>query len=65
MPSSVIANMVYDAPSATLRIVFVSGAEYEYRKVPATVYSAMQKAASKGSFLNNVIKKNYSFKKIK
>jgi hypothetical protein len=65
MPSSVILHTVYEAASSTLRVVFVSGAEYEYRKVPAAVYRAMQKATSKGSFLNHTIKGNYSFRKIK
>ena len=65
MPSSVIANMIYDAASATLRVVFVSGAVYEYRKVPAAIYNAMKTSKSKGTYLNQYIKPNYSFKKIK
>jgi len=65
MPSSVIANMIYDAASSTLRIVFVSGAVYEYRKVPAAIYSAMKTAKSKGTYLNRHIKPNYSYKKIR
>jgi hypothetical protein len=65
MPSSVIANMIYDAASSTLRVVFVSGAIYEYRKVPAAIYSAMKTARSKGTYLNQHIKPNFAFKKIK
>ena len=65
MPSSVIAHMVYEAASATLRVIFVSGAVYEYKKVPASVYDEMKSAFSKGVYLNKHIKGNYPFKKIK
>ncbi len=65
MPSSVVANMIYDTASCTLRVIFVSGAIYEYKKVPAAIYNAMKMAGSKGKYLNQHIKKNYSFKKIK
>jgi len=65
MPSSVVANMIYDAASATLRVVFVTGAVYDYRKVPPGIYQAMKTSASKGTYLNKHIKRNYSFKKIK
>jgi KTSC domain len=65
MPSSVIANMMYEPGSSTLRVRFLSGAVYEYKKVPVTVYDAMKTAFSKGTFLNKYIKGNYPFKKIK
>ena len=65
MPSSVIANMLYEPGSSTLRVRFLSGAVYEYRKVPAAVYDAMKKAVSKGTYLNKYIKGHYPFKKIK
>ncbi|HTE10814.1 MAG TPA: KTSC domain-containing protein [Chitinophagaceae bacterium] len=64
MPSSVIANIVYESRSSTLRVRFLSGAVYEYKKVPVTVYDAMKTAFSKGTFLNKYIKGNYPFKKI-
>ena len=64
MPSSVIANMHYDNAAATLRVVFVSGDVYEYRKVPAAVYMDMKAARSKGSYLNRVIKPKYSYRKV-
>ncbi len=65
MPSSVVAAMIYDGKTARLRVVFASGAIYEYKKVPAAVYTAMKRAASKGRFLNNIIKQQYSFRRIK
>ena len=65
MPSSVIESMQYDPVSTTLRVVFVSGIVYDYKKVPLEVYQAMKNAVSKGSYLNKYIKGNYDYKKLK
>jgi hypothetical protein len=65
MPSSVVAAIRYDAPSSTLRVVYVSGSVYDYKKVPEKVYIDMKAASSKGEFLNKQIKPNYKFEKIK
>lgn len=64
MPSSVVAHMRYDPATATLRIVYVSGMVYDYKKVPGKVYEAMQKATSKGKYLNRYIKGKYDFEKV-
>jgi Na+/citrate or Na+/malate symporter len=64
MPSTVIADMNYNAGSSILRIRFVSGLIYEYQKVPEKIFRAMQRAGSKGNFLNRYIKGNYDYKKI-
>lgn len=64
MPSSVVAHMNYFPKSATLRIIYTSGEIYDYLKVPATIYEAMKQAASKGSYLNKVIKKKFEYKKV-
>lgn len=63
-PSSVIDTMVYDEKASALRVVFVSGYVYEYKKVPAIVFTSLKKASSKGTYLNRHIKGKYSFKKI-
>jgi len=63
MPSSVISYFFYDEASQTLHIRFLSGTEYEYKNVPESVYQAMKKAFSKGSFLNKYIKGIYKFSK--
>ncbi len=63
MPSSVVAAIRYDASSSTLRVVYVSGAVYDYKNVPEKVYNEMKKASSKGEFLNKEIKPNYEFEK--
>ena len=65
MPSSVVAAFKYDAASAVLRVTYVSGKVYDYRNVPEGVYNEMKEAPSKGTFLNNVIKRNYPFKKVR
>lgn len=64
MPSSVVAHMRYDPATATLRIVYVSGMVYDYKGVPGKVYEAMQKATSKGKYLNRYIKGKYDFEKV-
>ena len=64
MPSTVVADMKYNVLDETLRVRFVSGLIYEYKKVPLEVFKAMKKAHSKGTFLNQHIKGNYDFKKI-
>ena len=64
MPSSVVAHIHYDENARTLRVVFVSGDVYDYRKVPLAVYHEMKAAKSKGIYLNRHIKPNYSFRKV-
>jgi len=64
MPSSVIAAMHYNSRSQTLRIKFVSGLVYDYKKVPERIFVAMKAADSKGSFLNTKIKGKYPFERI-
>ncbi len=65
MPSSVIRHFRYDAENQRLRVLFVSGIEYDYENFPKEVYEQMRKAYSKGKFLNENIKGKYSFKKVK
>jgi lysyl-tRNA synthetase class 2 len=64
MPSSVVANMNYFPKSSTLRIIFTSGEIYEYLNVPAAIYDAMKQAGSKGTYLNQVIKKRFAYRKV-
>ncbi|HTI06921.1 MAG TPA: KTSC domain-containing protein [Puia sp.] len=64
MPSSVIRTMHYDRATHKLRIIFVSGMVYDYLEVPEEVYREMKEAGSKGTFLNQRIKNNFSYRKI-
>jgi len=61
MPSSVVANMHYDAKTSTLWITYVSGLIYAYKQVPVTEYEAMRHARSKGKYLTEHIKGKYPF----
>jgi hypothetical protein len=64
MPSTAIAAYHYDEQSLTLRVVFITGAVYNYLKVPAKVFAAMKNATSKGGYLNRYIKGHYDFEKV-
>ncbi|WAC13787.1 KTSC domain-containing protein [Dyadobacter pollutisoli] len=64
MPSSVVSKIIYKEETETLRIVYVSGMVYDYKKVPWEVYEAMKSSGSKGIFLNKHIKGNYEFEKV-
>jgi hypothetical protein len=65
MPSSVVSAIRYDAATSILRVIYVSGSIYDYKKVPEKIYNEMKTASSKGEFLNKYIKPNYEFEKIK
>lgn len=64
MPSSVVAEMIYDDETEILRIIFVSGMAYDYKKVPLEVYEAMKASGSKVTFFNQYIKGKYDFDKV-
>lgn len=63
--SSNVESIGYDADSATLRIVYVKGGIYEYQGVPMEEYEGLMNAASKGEYVNQIIKKGgYPFSKL-
>jgi len=64
MPSTVIKSFVYSENKKTLRIVYQSGAVYDYLGVSKTVFDEFTSAFSKGTFLNKVIKPNFRYRKI-
>jgi hypothetical protein len=64
MPSSVVSRFEYDPLSSTLRVIYVSGAMYDYLEVPEQIYVAMKQSGAKGIFLNKNIKGHYPFKKV-
>ena len=65
MPSSVVSAIRYDAATATLRIIFISGTVYDYKNVPEKVFNAMRTSSSRGIYFNRHIKSCYQFEKIK
>jgi hypothetical protein len=65
MPSSVIRRYSYSQSSQTLRVVFVSGAVYDYFDVPPEVADAFSAVRSKGEFFGKVIRPSFRFEKVK
>lgn len=65
MPSSVIRRHQYDRNARTLRVVFVSGAVYDYLDVPPEVADAFAVARSKGEFFGKVVRPYFEFEKVR
>ena len=55
--SSNVASVGYDVASSTLEIEFKNGTIYQYSGVSENEYSGLMSASSKGSYLNQHIKK--------
>ena len=64
MPSTVIADMVYDPEKQTLKIQYVSGQVYLYKAVPETVYKELRASRMKGRYLRFFVKDKYDFENI-
>jgi hypothetical protein len=65
MPSSVVHSYEYFSETEILRIVYQSGAVYDYLKVSQSIFDQFRAFQSKGTFLNKVIKKKFKYVKIK
>jgi hypothetical protein len=65
MPSSVVHSYEYFPETEILRIIYQSGAVYDYVKVSQSIFDQFRAFQSKGTFLNRVIKKKFKFVKIK
>ncbi|MDN3691035.1 KTSC domain-containing protein [Chryseobacterium tructae] len=65
MPSSVVNSFIYFPKTGILRIIYQSGSVYDYFKVPFYIVENFGKAASRGKFLNQVIKPRFRYKKVK
>ncbi len=59
--SSNIAQIGYSPESSTLEILFHTGSVYQYFNVPASVYSALMNAYSKGTYFAQSIKNSYRY----
>jgi hypothetical protein len=64
MPSSVIRRYQYTPDDRTLRVVFVSGAVYDYFDVPNEIADAFAAVRSKGEFFGKVIRPFFRFEKV-
>ncbi len=64
MPSSVIRKYYYFPENEILRIIYQSGAVYDYMEVPQNIFDQFRSFTSKGWFLNKNIKPRFKFIKI-
>jgi hypothetical protein len=62
--SSSLQSVGYDEQTQTLEIEFHSGAVYQYFRVPATVFSALLLADSKGRYFESQIRAVYQFVRV-
>lgn len=65
MPSSVVNKYLYFPETEILRIIYQSGAVYDYLQVPEEIFEKIKTVQSKGRFLNYIIKPKFQYKKVK
>ena len=63
--SSNIRSIGYDAQSALLEVEFSSSEVYQYFNVPEHIYNSLINSSSRGQFLNDYIKYNYRYQKVR
>mgnify|MGYP001168718206 CR=1 FL=1 len=63
--SSNVRSIGYDDASSTLEVEFNSGGIYQYSGVSESVYAALMRASSKGSYLNDHIKDRHPCRKVR
>ena len=63
--SSDLASVGYDRDSSTLEVEFLNGSVYQYFGVPESIFNGLMSAPSKGTFLDQFVKKaGYSYARI-
>ena len=63
MPSTVIKNFRYDQDSQILRVEFLSGKMYAYKKVPEEIYLGLKGSREKGVYFNVEIRGRFEFER--
>ena len=63
--SSNISSIGYDSHAATLEVEFTSGDIYQYFNIPEHLYQQFLQASSYGQFLNDHIRYNYRYQKVR
>jgi hypothetical protein len=63
--STCVARMGYDGEAEEVYVEYHTGAVYGYRRVPDFVFAEFAQAASKGTFLNQVIKPRFTARKLR
>jgi hypothetical protein len=64
MPSEAIRYFHYDAATRELKVGFRPRGDYVYEDVPPEEVNALKAAPSKGTYLNQVIKPRYRFRRV-
>ena len=60
-----VSSVGYDRDSSTLEIEFLNGSVYQYFGVPESIFNGLMNAPSKGTFLDQCVKKaGYSYARI-
>jgi hypothetical protein len=63
--SSNILSIGYDPQSKVLEVEFTSGDVYQYFDVPDHLYETFLRASSHGQYLNENIRYNYRYQKVR
>ena len=64
--SSNLKSVGYDPSNSILEVEFHGGRIYHYFRVPLEIYNALMNAPSKGTFLDqNVKKRGFSYRQIR
>jgi hypothetical protein len=58
--STTMRSVGYDAVEQVLEVEFTSGAIYQYLEVPAAVFDGLMHAESKGRYVNQEIRDDYT-----
>jgi hypothetical protein len=64
MPSTVVADITYEASTGDLTITYTSGQAYKYKGVPEQIYKELKASRVKGRYLRFFVKDNFAFEKI-
>jgi KTSC domain len=62
--SSSIATVGYDTESKVLEVEYQNGGIYQYAGVPPELHNQLMNSPSLGAFMNQQIRKLYSFSKV-
>jgi len=63
--SSTLSSIGYDPETYTLEVEFLKGGVYQYYNVPGEIFEQFLHAGSKGTFLDQNIKKTgYAYNKV-
>ena len=62
--STSVVAVGYDAQVDALYVEFVDGDTYVYSLVPRSTFESLMKASSKGTFVNQVVKPRYPYRRL-